>query len=227
MIEYGLQRGVLQKFDTNNPAQRGRFFSMPKFVRDLLKRFNVPYYDKCCPDASDAETWPVRYNSGDEVYERFDGTNWVAIPDDVNLDGDVTIDGNLVVNEELDVTGPLDVAGVVTVSTDGIRNGADIFAGFYPSGVQQALSGAGAINVTSYHTAWTTTGANAGTLANGTVAGQLKKITMVVDAGDGTLTPTSLSGGTTITFNDAGDFVELIWNGTAWVVIQNSGATIA
>lgn len=86
--------------------------------------------------------------------------------------------------------------------------------------VQQNLSGAGAINVTSYFTAWTTTAANAGTLANGTFVGQRKKITLVADGGDGTLTPVSLSGGTTITFSNVGDTVVLRWNGTAWVVIE-------
>lgn len=93
------------------------------------------------------------------------------------------------------------------------------------SAVQQALSGAGAINVTSYLTVWTTTGVNAGTLANGTFVGQKKKIQLVVDGGDGTLTPVSLSGGTTITFSNVGDFVVLRWNGTAWAVIERANAT--
>jgi hypothetical protein len=88
------------------------------------------------------------------------------------------------------------------------------------SAVQQALSGAGAINVTSYYTAWTTTGVNAGTLADGTFVGQKKKIQLIVDGGDGTLTPVNLAGGTTITFADAGDFVVLRWDGTEWVVIE-------
>lgn len=94
-----------------------------------------------------------------------------------------------------------------------------------PTGAQQSLSGAGAVNVTSYMTKITTTGANALTLANGVRAGQLKKILMVVDGGDGTLTPTSLSGATTITFNDAGDFVVLLWNGAAWVVVESGNSS--
>ena len=90
-----------------------------------------------------------------------------------------------------------------------------------PAVASQALSGAGAINVTSYLTRWTTTGAaQAATLANGTRVNQLKKIQMVADGGDGIVTPTSLSGGTTITFADAGDVAVLLWNGTAWVVIE-------
>lgn len=91
-----------------------------------------------------------------------------------------------------------------------------------PAATAQSLSGAGAVNVTSYLTKVTTAGSAAAlTLANGTRAGQLKKIQFIVDSGhDATLTPTSLSGGTTITFADAGDFALLLWNGAAWVPIE-------
>jgi hypothetical protein len=65
-------------------------------------------------------------------------------------------------------------------------------------------------------------------LANGTQIGQLMLIRLVADGGgDGVITPASLSGGTTITFNDAADEAELLWNGTAWVVIKNLGVTVA
>lgn len=117
-------------------------------------------------------------------------------------------------------------SNVVTANT--IIDTTSTYVGtFIPISAQQALSGAGAINITSYYTAWTTTGANAGTLANGVVIGQLKCIKMIVDGGDGTLTPVSLSGGTTITFNDANDEVLLCWNGIAWVVLKNEGCTLA
>ena len=86
---------------------------------------------------------------------------------------------------------------------------------------QQSLSGAGAINVTSYYTKWTTTGAQAGTLADGSIVGQLKKIQLIVDGGDGTLTPANFSVGTTITFADAGDYVVLRWTGTDWKLIES------
>jgi len=99
------------------------------------------------------------------------------------------------------------------------------FVPLVPIASEQALSGAGAANVTAYHTKWTTTGTNAGTLADGVVKGQLKRITMIVDAGDGTLTPANLVGGTTITFADAGDYVILCFNGTAWQPIE-SGNTV-
>ena len=88
-----------------------------------------------------------------------------------------------------------------------------------PIAAQQALSGAGAINVTTFYTAWTTTGVDAGTLVDGVVKGQLKKIQLIVDGGNGTLTPSNLSGGTTITFADAGDFALLCWDGSNWVAL--------
>lgn len=90
----------------------------------------------------------------------------------------------------------------------------------YLDAAQQALSGAGAITVNQYYTAWTTTGADAGTLADGTFVGQLKKVQLIVDGGAGTLTPVSLAGGTTITFADAGDYVILRWNGSNWRAIE-------
>jgi len=90
----------------------------------------------------------------------------------------------------------------------------------------ESFSGAGALNLTDLITEVTTTGANALTLANGS-AGQVKIITMIVDGGNGTLTPATLAGGTTITFADVGDGVVLVYGTAGWVVVGNNGATIA
>ena len=71
----------------------------------------------------------------------------------------------------------------------------------------------------------TTTGSDALTLANG-ANGQIKIITMVADGGDATLTPTTF-GGSTITFNDVGDSVLLVYNTTGgWAVVSNTGCSI-
>ena len=86
----------------------------------------------------------------------------------------------------------------------------------------QALSGAGAINLTTAVTAWTTTGAQAGSLADG-AQGQIKIVVMVADGGDGTLTPTTRNGYATITFADAGDAVVLMWMTQGWTVIASGG----
>ena len=91
----------------------------------------------------------------------------------------------------------------------------------------QTLSGAGAIDVVTGVTEVTTTAADALTLANGTV-GQIKIIVMKVDGGDGTITPVTFAGGTTIAMNDVGDSVMLTYATTiGWVLVANNGCTIA
>ena len=92
----------------------------------------------------------------------------------------------------------------------------------------QDLSGAGAVDLTNLVTVLTTTGANALTLADGSTSGQIKIVNMIVDGGDGTLTPTTFANGTTITFDAVGESATLVWNSTVgWVATSTVGATIA
>lgn len=97
-------------------------------------------------------------------------------------------------------------------------------------GTVQALSGAGAVNLTTLTTAFTSTATgNALTLADGT-AGQLKMIVYVAEAAGadtGILTPTNLGGYTTITFNAIGDSCLLQFIGTDWWAISVQGAVLA
>ena len=98
------------------------------------------------------------------------------------------------------------------------------------SGTVQALSGPGAVNITSLATAFTSTAAgNALTLADG-AQGQLKTVIYVAEAagGDtGVLTPANLGSATTITFNAVGDSVTLQFAGTDWWVVGFRGAVVA
>lgn len=92
---------------------------------------------------------------------------------------------------------------------------------------QSALSGAGAVPITARTCLLTTTGANALTLANG-FAGQRLTIIMVVDGGDGTLTPTTKTGFTTIVFDAVADAVTLEYVTTlGWMVVENRNSTIS
>jgi len=92
----------------------------------------------------------------------------------------------------------------------------------------QALSGAGAVDITTLTSALTSTGGGqALTLANGT-AGQIKTIVHDVDGGSMVLTPTTNTGFSTITFTNAGDTVTLQYLTTrGWMVIASYGVTIA
>lgn len=94
----------------------------------------------------------------------------------------------------------------------------------------QSLTGPGAVNVTSFSTAFTsTTAGNALTLANGTV-GQIKVVAYVAEAAGadtGVLTPTTRVGYSTITFTNVGDSVTLQYFTQGWAVIGVRGATVA
>jgi len=98
------------------------------------------------------------------------------------------------------------------------------------TGGVQALSGAGAADVTNLVTELTTgAGAAAVTLADGTTVGQMKIITMVVDGGGtATVTPTTFANGSTLAFADVNDTVCLVWASTiGWVIVSNNGAVVA
>ena len=82
----------------------------------------------------------------------------------------------------------------------------------------QALTAAGAVDITSAVTTVASSGAIALTLADGAV-GQIKVIVFITDGGDATLTPATMNDGTTLTFADAGDAAILMWLATGWQVI--------
>lgn len=115
-------------------------------------------------------------------------------------------------------------AGLLTLNGTGTGN---VKIGHGLTYSTQALSGAGAVDLVSVVTKITSTGANALTLADG-VDGQVKVLTMVVDGGDATLTPTTKTGYSTIVFNDAGDGCTLVFTTTqGWIVVSNNGCTIS
>ena len=123
-----------------------------------------------------------------------------------------------------------DVAGTPTNKKMTVSN----FTAYLPSYIgfsqaAQALTGAGAVDITSAVTTIASAGAIALTLANGTSTNQIKIITMITDGGTATLTPTTLNGYTTIAFADDGDSVLLMYmDATAgWTIIANQGCTLA
>jgi hypothetical protein len=127
------------------------------------------------------------------------------------------------------MTFPSTSASIARTDAAQTFTGTQTFAGAVVGSVQ-ALSGPGAVNVTTLTTTFTSTGAgNALTLVDG-VAGQLKAVVYVAEAagGDtGVLTPTNFGNGTTITFNAVGESVLLQFLGTDWWIVSNNGATVA
>lgn len=118
----------------------------------------------------------------------------------------------------LSVTGAITAPGGITGPITG--------TGAFIGGVQ-TLAAAGAVDITSLVTRVDSAGAIALTLADG-ANGQVKIIVMGTDGGDATLTPTTKTGFSTITFNDAGDGVTLVFITTkGWICAGNNGATLA
>ena len=122
-----------------------------------------------------------------------------------------------------------DVAGTPTNKKMSVQN----FTRYLPSPLgfsqsPQALTAAGAVNITTAITTVVTSGTIALTLIDG-LAGQLKFITMVTYGGVATLTPTTLNGYSTIAFNTDGDSVLLLFIDAThgWSIISNQGCTLA
>lgn len=86
---------------------------------------------------------------------------------------------------------------------------------------------AAAISLKTVVTNIVTAGAESRTLAAG-VPGQIKVIRMETDGGDCTLTLTgNPAASDVVTFNDALDFVVLLYADSQWLVLVNSGCTVA
>lgn len=127
------------------------------------------------------------------------------------------------------MTFPSTSASIARTDAAQTFTGTQTFSGPIVGGAQ-ALSGAGAVNITQLTTKFTSTATgNALTLADG-VEGQIKVIVYVAEAAGadtGILTPTNLGAGTTITFNAIGDACILQFLGTDWWAVSLRGAVLA
>ena len=122
--------------------------------------------------------------------------------------------------------------GGATVDATGIAGGTGIVPFVIDSEIETIAAGnPGAISVATYCTIVSTdSDDDAFTLANGTQKGQLKKIIFKTDGGGDavvTITTPSDASHNVITMANAGEFAELMWNGSLWRVIALEGCTVA
>lgn len=136
--------------------------------------------------------------------------------------GTVTASKALVVDSSKDLASlnDLTVAGDLSVTAGGsiTTSVSNTVVPVFLNQTQQAINANGAITLTEYFTALTsvTTTGQTFTLADSTITGQVKKIQLVADGADATLT---FNTNATLVFADVGDVAELIWNGSDWIPI--------
>ena len=159
-------------------------------------------------DAADSDF--VVSNDNEEAF-RCDGANREVVVNEASGQTDLRCETNSHAS-----------ALLVDASADQVAVGAPLLL----NQSAQALSGAGAVDVTSQITLVTSTGSSqAITLADGTV-GQVKTIIKVVDGGSSILTPSNFNGGTNITFDAVGDAATLIFFNSNWNIIGSNSVTI-
>ena len=118
-----------------------------------------------------------------------------------------------------------DNSGTYTNQKITLANLFDAIPGYIGFATTQAMTAAGAVDITS---AITTVASSAGiaiTLANGTTSGHIKTVIMITDGGDATLTPATRNGYSTVTFADDGDSAVLYYHDSTigWSVIATGG----
>jgi len=75
MKDQGIDKGLVQKFDTSLKQSKGKY-GFRKMFWDYLTKLGVTFVDKCCPDAGQVGMYPVRWNANLQQIEYFDGIDW-------------------------------------------------------------------------------------------------------------------------------------------------------
>ena len=162
--------------------------------------------------------------SPDDFEVKLQATTVTADRDIIFPDAAGTVAVSATAPVTLSATGDIGVDATV-VTTTGTQTLTNKTMGAIIGTVDQ-LTASGAIDITTYITEITTTAATAYTLADG-VLGQIKIISLIVDGGDATITPTTFATGTTITLGDVNDNITLLYTTNGWANTANQGAIIA
>jgi hypothetical protein len=154
-----------------------------------------------------------------------DGTALAAVASDLaQLEVDLAATTN---GEGASMIGVEDAGSLLTATTVEAAL-AEIAADIVGIGsAPQALTGAGALSVTTMVTLFTSSGGSqALTLANGTQTGQLKLVIHTVDGGSGVITPASAGNFATVTLTNRYEACLFQWSGAAWNVVLPSPVAI-
>lgn len=79
MKDKGLNRALVQEFNTSTRGENKAFYGFRKMFWTYLKKLNVPFSDPCCDTASGSDIEPIGWDESQGQFVRWDGSAWVAI----------------------------------------------------------------------------------------------------------------------------------------------------
>ena len=68
MKDEGIDKGLVQKFDTSDRMGKGHYYGFRKMFWKYLNKLNVGFYDPCCPESSDKFPVFIDRATGDLMY---------------------------------------------------------------------------------------------------------------------------------------------------------------
>lgn len=125
------------------------------------------------------------------------------------------------------VSGPLHINGV-SIGTGSVHNQTTtgLIMPWIYTAAQEEIAGnvGGAISIVTHLTFISSdAGGDAFTLASGSAIGQLKKIIFRTDGGGNAVVTGAFTGANnTLTFDDAGEYALMQWNGTDWIILESA-----
>ena len=195
----------------NKNEEYGGELSFTKLLKRVLGYLGVPVYDPCCaapstvPVGLDSQTL-VEWNPATQSYDAVCVIKFGEI-------------------EECEEGNGTTFQSAIQAEGGIFADNGGFIAPFIGSNPPEIVSGPGTLSVDAYVSNIETTGvADAFVMGDGYIKGQVKRVVHYIDGGSAVLTPSNLSGGTTLTFTTVGEFVEMYWNGTDWFV-YNIGNT--
>ena len=81
MKDQGINKKIVQDFDTSARHTKGVFYGFRKMFWTYLKKLNVPFYDPCCAESSESDRVPVAFDlsQGQLVKYNTDTGAWDAV----------------------------------------------------------------------------------------------------------------------------------------------------
>lgn len=76
MKDLGINKGLVQKFDTSDKRAKHAFFGLRKMFWTYLNKFHVPFFDQCCEEApTNPEIVPAGFDTTTGEFKFWDSVS--------------------------------------------------------------------------------------------------------------------------------------------------------